>query len=543
MYVKIIWAFLAVACLLTLFGFISYYAIDFPFIDDYNALFDFIIKYLETDDLGLRLHYIIRQHNEHRVAFTRLMVLVDYYVFGAVNLRHLIFLSTLNLVAIGALFIYEVLKITRNLLALTPIIFIFFHFQHTGNLLWAESSLQNSSVISLACVSIWLFTKKSPLYSALGLLIAIVTTFSSGPGPLIWFAIIPLLLVSPGKIKIASVLVVGGFSLFFYFHSYHSSFIGATNWLKKIVEIPVVVLGLIGSLSDIHEKENHAFPVFFGAILVGTFVFFMFKNGWEEIKRRSSMQFLIGVFLFGLLSALAISLGRGSFIENRYKIISSVCLLATYVASLSYIVRYQKWGILNMFNGTAFLFWLLLFWRYYPEMATDRQRKIADYKSQSNSPDINPFSPFKFRLNMLRKLGIGSPPVLKDYEKRNDNAATREIKKINSIKEGNKFSVEHDDVNNTSGEAYLVMTSDSSKVFYPFLRERNTLFDFMTSGNIYTGKKNVAMYREWAPRGTYQVSIFFPKQNRTIVTSDTIQNNNSAPPWLTYRAFNDEFPP
>ena len=86
-----IWLLVAMCCIATLVFFLFEAALDIPFIDDYNALLDFVIQYLRSNSIKEKLHFIFRQHNEHRIVYARLVVLLDYYVFGCTNLRHLIF--------------------------------------------------------------------------------------------------------------------------------------------------------------------------------------------------------------------------------------------------------------------------------------------------------------------------------------------------------------------------------------------------------------------------------------------------------------------
>ena len=542
--IKLTWTLLATICLATLYYHVVQFAVDIPFIDDYNGLYDFVIKYFESDTFNQKIYYIFRQHNEHRIAFARLMVLLDYYLFGVVNLRHLIILGSLNLIVMAAIFTHEIRKVSTNILALTPIVFVFFHFQHGNNLLWAESSLQNLSVLSLACTSIWLATRKNTALEISGLFVAALATFASGTGPLIWIAIGMVALINPNKIKILSIVFVGGISMFFYFHGYHASDRGNLFSFEKIINIVVVVFGVIGSAFDIRETDNHALPVIAGFGMTALFVFVVFKNGFKNLQESPRLQFLLGVFLFCLLSALAIGIGRNSFIENRYKVISSLAVLVTFSSLIPYIQRRNRLAFFSIINVVAFGGWLLFFWRYYPEMITFTERKIAHYATLINTPK-HPVSAFQYRLDRLSHFGVWSPPSISEQHETGKSKVEKFSESASPIglKEKDKYSLSWHDESKRNETGFLVLESGKSKVFYFIEQERNPLNSFLRTGEMYSGKRKISILRSWVPKGNYQASIYYPGEAIVIPISDTLQINKTIPPWLTFNLFNDQYEP
>jgi hypothetical protein len=148
-------------------------------------------------------------------------------------------------------------------------------------------------------------------------------------GPIIWIIVLLIACNSGNVIKLVLMLLAGSASIALYFHSYHFTMPESTHVVDKLAAMFEVSLGIIGGTFDIQERGTQMTCVVAGFLIIGLFAFCLYRRGFTALRKDPSIQFLVGVFLFELLSAVAVSLGRGSYVENRYKIISTLCVLAT----------------------------------------------------------------------------------------------------------------------------------------------------------------------------------------------------------------------
>lgn len=536
-----VWLLIASLCSGTLFYFIYKSAINVPFIDDYCALIDFIIQYSKAESIQQKIHFIFRQHNVHRIAFARLIVLLDYYATNSINFRHLAWIGSINQIVIAGIFSFEAYKARKDIVAIVPVILLTFNFQHINNLLWATSSLQNVGVIALACLAIWLLTKESIYFQLAGLAFAFLTTFSSGSGPAIWLVILLLAILKGNTVKCIIVLLTGICSLFLYFNQYKVTLNSSTDLVEKLFNILTVVPGVIGGSFDIQEKENYFWPVLAGFLVIMTFSYYLWKIGLNTIRKNPSILFLLGVFAFGFLSALTIGIGRSSFIENRYKIISTLCILATYTIALT-CSSYKKDVVrINFINAACLCLWLLFFWGYYPEMLAYRHARKAEYLSIMNNP-AKAQSSFQYRFDHLDKLGINS---LDDslIQKRFIASALQKnfrLEQLRILEAENKYRVVWKDLSNNENEAYLILKSENGSAAFPVRNVTNDIATFVKNkGEFYSGIKEVSILLDWVPKGEYNAFIYFPDKNVLVPIQDHIIVNRNVQPWLSFRWFND----
>ncbi|KAA6440155.1 hypothetical protein FEM33_05980 [Dyadobacter flavalbus] len=536
-----IWLFIAFLCTGTLFYYTFKSAINVPFIDDYNGLIDFIIQYAKAESIQKKIHFIFRQHNEHRIAFARLIVLLNYYISNSISFRHLALLGSINLIIIAGIFSIEAYKVRKNLLAIVPVILLTFNFQHINNLLWTTSSLQNIGVIALACLTIWLLTKENTFFQFSGLVFAFLTNFSSGSGPVIWLVVL-LIAVAKGNItKCFIALLISICSLFLYFHNYHITLTSNTSLTEKFFNLPEVIFGVIGGTFDIQEKENYLWPVLAGFILTAIFSCCLWRMGISNLRKNPAMLFLLGAFAFGFLLAMTIGVGRSSYIENRYKIVSTLCLLATYNSVLVYSTYRENIVRINFINAVCLGLWLLFFWSYYPEMLAYNYARRAEYLSIVNNPS-KAQSSFQYRFNNLDELGINSL----DDSLIQETFVTSTLKKdlilpqLKISEVNNKYTVTWKEDSFNDSESYLVFKSGNGSAVFPVRNVTNDVITFVRhKGQFYSGIKQVSIFFDWLPKGSYNACVYFPGKKTMVPIQNNLVIDKNAPQWLSFRWFND----
>ncbi|HEX9957436.1 MAG TPA: hypothetical protein VGA96_09265, partial [Fibrella sp.] len=168
-------------------------AVNVPKWDD-HALKTFLLDLeQETSPLGW-FRQVVKQHNEHRIAYDRLLTWADYSVFGKLSFRRLMIYGDLSLLALVALFGWFLSRYTKQwYLFLPPVALLIISLAHWENLYWALSSIQNFSIVvwSLACL--YALSHNRRVWVPIGL--AIAATLVSGNGFLVWPIGFVLLLV------------------------------------------------------------------------------------------------------------------------------------------------------------------------------------------------------------------------------------------------------------------------------------------------------------------------------------------------------------
>src|SRR5208282_3307673 len=169
------------------------YSINIPYWDDYDIL-DFVLKFLDLKNLKDKTALIFAQHNEHRIAFDRMVALIDYYLYGGINFKHLIFIGNISLIGL-TLVLFRAFRIEKDkFLYFIPAIYLLFQPQYWETIFWAMASLANLYVLFFAFLSIYFATKPSQRNFFLAVFFAILATFTSGSGMFVFLVVSAVLI-------------------------------------------------------------------------------------------------------------------------------------------------------------------------------------------------------------------------------------------------------------------------------------------------------------------------------------------------------------
>lgn len=176
----------------------STYAVNIPKWDD-HALRAFLYYSEQETTLWGKLYQLLRQHNEHRIVYDRLITLLDYVLFGKLNFRHLMVVGNLSLLGLLGLFMAVLHRHNRPVLYALPVAWLLFNLSQWENMFWGMASLQNFSVVLWVLAAIYVLTY-TPNWR-LALLPAVLATLTSGNGLLIWPIGFGLLLLRSGEAR------------------------------------------------------------------------------------------------------------------------------------------------------------------------------------------------------------------------------------------------------------------------------------------------------------------------------------------------------
>ena len=166
------------------FALIMRYGINVPSWDDFDAILGYAIK-----PAAERFHSLLAQHNEHRIAFTRIIS------EGLLNLRGCIDFKAIALIGNGFLvgtFFLMARQLKAHTCYLPVLALLLFAPVAWINMAWSMAAVQNNGVhfFALAAIMMFFSAKSYPVRAMLLLLGGACAAFTSGSGILLFPAIL-----------------------------------------------------------------------------------------------------------------------------------------------------------------------------------------------------------------------------------------------------------------------------------------------------------------------------------------------------------------
>ncbi|GAB2777090.1 hypothetical protein GCM10027275_20080 [Rhabdobacter roseus] len=372
-------------------GYINHYALNIPISDDYDLV---RVKYtLLTQELSgwEQLKLLLEPENDHRILFPRLVALGFYAWEGFINYRTLIFF--VNACLLGLLLVWG-LSFRRQGLShwyLLPVLLWYLNPFLYDVTLWGINGMQHTMLNLLVFSSLYVlsyFQKKGTLL--VGLVLALMATFTNGNGFLVFPAGLAMLLVARewGKSAVWSagmLVALGG-----YFFNYKA---GQATQVDFTAEFIRNVAISFGALSAGWVEAFGADP--------GTLIWLSFGLGYLTLllivlglalllfpvttfSARSGPYFWVGVLVFSALTIGIIAVSRGgrdlfSVFTSRYSLYPIHLLTLVYVIVLAVVRR----GPQRVIFVGALLFGLLFVAESYFQYAKGRDVRyrnlVADH--------------------------------------------------------------------------------------------------------------------------------------------------------------------
>ncbi len=327
------------------FSFLAVYAVNVPLFDD-HALRGFLVFYQAADSFAEKFALVFSQHNEHRIGYDRLVVLMQFWLTGEINFVGMMVVGNLSL--LGILWIcYRIFEQTgRSLWGFVPVPYLLFSLALHENTFWGMAALQNFTVVFFVLLSTFHLTQSGTRALLWGCLSAVAAVYTSGNGFLLLPVGAGLLLLQRrwrDFVIFSSVAVV---CVIVYF-------IGYLPPPGNPDQIPLTEVGrhfsgfvlFLGGAFQVGSGGQLSVLRLIGFLLTGYAVSFVLLTGWfyrqslAQSNRRFSYLFLSGLFAFVLLTAALVTYSRLSFGEmvlltSRYKIYSVLLTIGAYLGLL-----------------------------------------------------------------------------------------------------------------------------------------------------------------------------------------------------------------
>lgn len=405
--------------------------LNLPYYDEYLMALPLVTNFdFLTDELKLKT--LLESHYDHRIVTTRLIILLQKYVVGAVDFHILMIIGFVALLLFTTL-LYRSSGIKRDkALFFIPVIFIIFQIQYHQLIFWGSMSLVHfiaflSVLAALACLAkgtIWAF--------ALAIVFAVAATFSFGSGMFVFLIGLLLLMHQRQFLRASLWLVPMTFAVWRYFEGYQrynaDPYSLGPRGLTALTDFFVKFFGAswaLGFFSDFDGMPPNQFrPV--GSILILTtvagavtllgFIYVTFKGYYR--RNPALYGFLLFLMVNGALAAQGRYLwGLGAAYMSRY-VITPVFLSAVLYLALAELHGVTLRRFLPAITAVALLFNIFSFYHTFPYVQKHNGDLIyATFKATTHLEQGKPFPPIysrTFDINTLNQALITGSFVLPD---------------------------------------------------------------------------------------------------------------------------------
>ncbi len=304
-----------------------------------------------------RWHRLTELFPEHRLVFSRSIILLFHSIFGRINMVWPMIVANICWAGCAYVFYNVFKKLHLSLWYFVPVMWLWFNIQSFENIFWGVSSLCNYGVLIFVLSSIY-FATHHPRKHYIAIIFAVIATFTYGNGLMV-FPVIGLIAWLMGRKNDFFITV---FVTLLIAVIYFIDFTPITQNLnfsdpKQVKEGFLGYFGFIGSIATISAYDGTPTvlmtAVVFGFVLIFS-VLFLFRKQytslWHAAWRKtdyvnSGALFSLGILAFVAITTLALVYKRiptdtfeGMF-KGRYRMYSTLWCIALYFGVLSLTSR------------------------------------------------------------------------------------------------------------------------------------------------------------------------------------------------------------
>ena len=332
-------------------------ALDIPFLDDYDALLNFLNQItLLTSTSAKASYFLASQHGEYKLFFAHgiawlLLVLcghIDFKLLCAIGNGFVLLLAIL----LWKMFIPDCKDLKTRLAYFIPVSWLLFQLQYWQTLNWAMPGIQNIPVLVFSLGAIYLLVRGEQWAFCCALAFLILAVGSSGNGLIIIPIGVLILALARRRMRVVSWLLVSAVCVAAYAYRYNAM-VSSTDPNRSIFAAfhplsPLYVYAFIGSAGSVPFK---AASLFLGIFL---FVFFVLIADRGYIRRNPLVSYCV---LFLLLTAIGVAgirsdFGVGQALESRYTIYSVLLLIFAWFAIVEEFLLHRR---ASLFHNDIFL--------------------------------------------------------------------------------------------------------------------------------------------------------------------------------------------
>lgn len=311
------------------------FTVNMPYWDDYDSVLNWLYQFSHSANSTDRFTLLLRQHNEHRILFDRLIELLDIHLFGVVNFLYLNLFGFFGL--IGTIFLIFMMgrRLHVKVYELIPVSLLLFTFAQHELISFAMASIQMYWNLFFSLLAIIILTRSYDRMSvAVGFLVSVLASFTSAGG-LILFPTIFLFYVFTKHYRHAIAWLILSSSVFYVYFillHYHQTAAGLASHKYAANHIGLYAKYIILFLGNVAHTQPQAVAISTAEGIAWLYLL---------IRNRSTLHApMLIITLLVLATAAAdglsrMSLGMGEALSSRYTPYSALLLSALYIQAVT----------------------------------------------------------------------------------------------------------------------------------------------------------------------------------------------------------------
>lgn len=411
-------------------GTVLWYAYDFPYMDDYPVVVDFLNRLPAAHTFGKKTALLLEQNNFHRLVLAKLIAWVNVALTGSVDFRVMQYVGLLTLLSTSWLLWrnYAVspgygVTTGKSFWVFLPVLFLLYQFQGWNIAFWSIVATSNVTAPTLALLAFWLGNRKRKGFGegygkgwAIG--VGLVALFTNGNGILV----LPLLAVGWAlqghPRRTIAALVVAVPALWFYFQGYQNPAGPSLQQLfsvSKLTHLLALDTAFLGAIA--YHPAVPWLPILLGSLTIFWTTYLL----WIRYDRTNPTLFWLLIFLH--LTGLMLAVNRiqndtSIVFASRYRNITALHLAATYLSAVDVLlsgtllhfkkVARRSVAPLNWFAGLALMaavgLWAVSNVTYFSKIERFRELKQTDNLLWQRYGQIRACAPQYQPVQMLAQL-------------------------------------------------------------------------------------------------------------------------------------------
>ncbi|MFM7750520.1 MAG: hypothetical protein ACKPB0_08900 [Opitutaceae bacterium] len=292
---------------------------DVAYWDEIDTVLEFLLRYTAAPDAYERLKVLFSLNNEHRMATSRVLLVLSHALTGTVNLAVLGAVGVGFVVGLAGLLVATAGDAWRRALLGLLLGGLLFQLQHFENFFWAGSSLDHFQVVTLAAAVFVALARRSRTGLAVAAVAGTAATFTLAQGLLAWPVAAALLALQGRRRDLAGWSACAVFALGCFFTGFGTNLGHATTEISGAGLLRVLHFWLQALGSPV-ALGNATLAPFLGAALLAILA----TQLRPEVLAREPVALPLAIWAVG--SLLLISLGRlevvKGHVHSRYYILS-----------------------------------------------------------------------------------------------------------------------------------------------------------------------------------------------------------------------------
>jgi hypothetical protein len=382
------------------------YAYNFPYMDDYPTVVDFLNRWPAADTFAEKTALLLEQNNFHRLVLVKLIALANVAITGTVDFR------VFQVVGLGFLLLtawllccfpwtssgathrpplpgFSSLRLNPGrggrwvapdeVRGTLPVLFLLFQFQSWNVAFWPIVAVSNVGAPALALLAFWLAFRKHEWWA---IAVGLVALFTNGNGILV----LPLLTAAwalqghPRRTLAALAVTVP--ALLFYFQGYHNpAGPSATYLLSHLPHLLALDTAFLGAL--VYHPAVPWLPIALGTFTLAWTGYLIYIR----YDRQNPTLFWMLVFLH--LSGLMLAVNRiqndtSIVFASRYRNITALHIAVTYLTIYQTLLTVKvrtflsPQGFQTLAGLFTFALWAVSNYTYHSKIERFRELKQTD---------------------------------------------------------------------------------------------------------------------------------------------------------------------